>query len=147
MRNGQPELIGNQRPSAGPARHTGGVPIAEEPEPRPAGQPDPFEGLVLDEEFVRAAAVKEQSGRTRMLAARWKHQPPVDPGGRRSVNDGPKRKRSGKGWQTLLIVIAMVAIVLFGLKVAQDTVSDQPPVERPAPTAPAVPADQVPRPV
>ncbi|WP_063857068.1 MULTISPECIES: hypothetical protein [unclassified Kitasatospora] len=133
------------------------MPIAEEPEQRPAEQPDPFEGLVLDEEFVRSATVKEQSGRTRMLAARWKHQPPVDPGGRRSVNDGPKRSRTrgggSKAWQTWLIVLAMIAIVLFSLQVATDTVGDQP---RPAPSSPAVQpsadatpraATEVPRPV
>ncbi|MBB4948510.1 hypothetical protein F4556_004045 [Kitasatospora gansuensis] len=115
------------------------MPIAEEPEPRPAEQPDPFEGLVLDEEFVRAATVKEPSGRTRMLAARWKHQPPVDPGGRRSVNDGPRRRparEGGKSWQTWLIVLAVIAIVLFSLKVATDTVGVQ-PSPRPAPSSPA----------
>ncbi|MER7580034.1 hypothetical protein [Kitasatospora sp. NPDC097691] len=59
------------------------MPIAEDPEPRSArgdepggsdpsgtGARDPFADLVLDEEFVRSAAVTEQSGRTRMLAAR-----------------------------------------------------------------------------
>ncbi|MER7750645.1 hypothetical protein [Kitasatospora sp. NPDC097643] len=82
------------------------MPIAEDPEPRPAegrepggsdpsgaGGKDPFADLVLDEEFVRGATIKEQTGRTRMLAARWKVTPPVDPGGRRSVNDGPQPKR------------------------------------------------------
>lgn len=76
------------------------MPIAEDPEPRPSEEPkdgtdgkDPFADLVLDEEFVRAAAVKEQTGRTRMLAARWQHTPPVDPGGRRSVNDGPRPRQ------------------------------------------------------
>ncbi|BFV58615.1 hypothetical protein KCMC57_up37190 [Kitasatospora sp. CMC57] len=134
------------------------MPIAEEPEPRPAEQPDPFEGLVLDEEFVRAATVKEPSGRTRMLAARWKHQPPVDPGGRRSVNEGPRKRsrvRGGsKAWQTWLIVLAMIGIVLFSLKIATDTDGGQPP--RPAPSSPAVQpsadatitsATEVPRPV
>ncbi|MFI2607221.1 hypothetical protein [Kitasatospora sp. NPDC018619] len=70
------------------------MPTAEDPEPRPEPRPetsgkDPFADLVLDEEFIRGATVKEPSGRTRMLSARWKHTPPVDPGGRRSVNDGP----------------------------------------------------------
>ena len=80
------------------------MPIAEDPEPCPsqggepggsdpsgAGGKDPFADLVLDEEFVRSATVKEQSGRTRMLAARWKHTPPVDPGGRRGGH------RAGRG--------------------------------------------------
>ncbi|GAA4842975.1 hypothetical protein [Kitasatospora terrestris] len=64
------------------------MPIADDPDPRPADRPepeggDPFEGLVLDESFVRGAAVQEPSARTRMLTARWRVEPPVDPGGRR----------------------------------------------------------------
>ncbi|MFI9160551.1 SCO2583/SCO2584 N-terminal domain-containing protein [Kitasatospora aureofaciens] len=129
------------------------MPIAEDPEPRPsqgrepggsgpsgAGGKDPFADLVLDEEFVRSATVKEQSGRTRMLAARWKHTPPVDPGGRRSVNDGPaapKRRfgrrpelrvvdpwgnprpasRRGGWWRTPLVVLLVVAGLLASLNV------------------------------
>lgn len=139
------------------------MPIADEPEPRAADEPsgkDPFEGLVLDEDFVRAATVKEASGRTRMLAARWKHTPPHDPGGRRSVNDGPKaakrRRRGGPSWQTWLIVLAVVAIVLFSLKVTADTVREPSRPAVPTPTAPADPtpggpgaptAGDVPRPV
>ncbi|MET8539133.1 hypothetical protein ABZW03_00520 [Kitasatospora sp. NPDC004799] len=82
------------------------MPIAEDPEPRPSrgdepggsdpsgtGARDPFADLVLDEEFVRNATVKEPAGRTRMLSARWKHTPPHDPGGRRSVNDGPAKPK------------------------------------------------------
>ncbi|MFJ6617093.1 hypothetical protein ACIQOW_05840 [Kitasatospora sp. NPDC091335] len=123
------------------------MPIAEDPQPRPgrgdepdgsapsgAGAKDPFAGLVLDEEFVRGAAHKEQAGRTRMLAARWKHTPPVDPGGRRSVNDGPaKPRRFGRGpgprsagrqagprrraaWRTPLYVALAVAALLAVLK-------------------------------
>ncbi|KDN80797.1 hypothetical protein [Kitasatospora cheerisanensis] len=58
--------------------------------------PDPFEGLVLDEEFVRAATVSEPSARARMLAERWRHEPPVDPGGRRWSTDGPGRSRRSR---------------------------------------------------
>ncbi|MQS13553.1 hypothetical protein F7Q99_15070 [Streptomyces kaniharaensis] len=129
------------------------MPIAEDPEPRPAegrepggsdpseaGGKDPFAGLVLDEEFVRSAAVKEQSGRTRVLAARWKHTPPVDPGGRRSVNEGPaatKRrfgrrpklqvvdpwgnprppKRRRLEWRTPLFIVLTIAVLLAALNV------------------------------
>ncbi|MER5862336.1 hypothetical protein [Kitasatospora sp. NPDC002040] len=107
------------------------MPIAEDPEQRPAD--DPFEGLVLDEAFVRSAEVKEQSGRTRMLAARWKEQPPVDPGGRRSVNDAPPQARHRFGrkpkpvdpwgnaprrqrnWQTPVFVLLAVAVALAAL--------------------------------
>ncbi|MET8697478.1 hypothetical protein ABZW10_01170 [Kitasatospora sp. NPDC004723] len=124
------------------------MPIAEDPEPRPSEgrEPDgtaptgpdgkdPFADLVLDEEFVRGASVKEQTGRTRMLAAQWKHTPPVDPGGRRSVNDGPapKKRFARKGrpvdawgnprprrsleWRTPLFVLLAVALVLAALNV------------------------------
>ncbi|WP_063830753.1 hypothetical protein [Kitasatospora phosalacinea] len=60
--------------------------------------PDPFEGLVLDEDFVRSATVSEPSARARMLAERWRREPPVDPGGRRWSMDGPAAsRRSGRG--------------------------------------------------
>ncbi|MEU6231970.1 hypothetical protein, partial [Kitasatospora sp. NPDC047058] len=127
------------------------MPIAEDPEPRPsegrdpdgadpsgAGSKDPFADLVLDEEFVKGAAVREQAGRTRMLAARWKHTPPVDPGGRRSVNDGPAKAKRRFGrkprlavvdpwgnprprrrveWRTPLYVVLVVAVLLAALNV------------------------------
>ncbi|MFG2914676.1 hypothetical protein ACGF0D_17525 [Kitasatospora sp. NPDC048298] len=127
------------------------MPIAEDPEPRPSGgdepggsdpsgtgKKDPFADLVLDEEFIRGAAVQEQSGRTRMLSARWKHTPPVDPGGRRSVNDGPRasKRRFGRKpksaapdpwgnprprrrleWRAPLFVALAVAVVLAALNV------------------------------
>ncbi|MCG6497252.1 hypothetical protein [Kitasatospora sp. A2-31] len=124
------------------------MPIAEDPEPRPTegrdpdgadpsgtGGKDPFADLVLDEEFVRGATVKEQAGRTRMLAARWKHTAPVDPGGRRSVNDGPRKagrfrpktqpldargnprpRRRFEG-RTALYVLLTVAVLLGALNV------------------------------
>ncbi|MFJ9693314.1 hypothetical protein [Kitasatospora sp. NPDC101183] len=118
------------------------MPIAEDPQPRPdegdeAGGKDPFADLVLDEEFVKGASVKEQSGRTRMLSARWKHTPPVDPGGRRSVNDGPEPERRfgrkpkalaydawgnlkpvrSRNWQAPLFVLLTVAVLLAALNV------------------------------
>ncbi|MFJ8040708.1 hypothetical protein ACIRBX_09425 [Kitasatospora sp. NPDC096147] len=110
------------------------MPIAEDPDQRPSD--DPFEGLVLDEEFVRSAGAKEQAGRTRMLAARWKDNPPHDPGGRRSVNDGPRpkrrfgrrpepvdpwgnvRRRKPK-WRAPLFVALAVAVMLAALNVEQ----------------------------
>ncbi|MFI6153190.1 hypothetical protein ACIBCA_10890 [Kitasatospora sp. NPDC051170] len=120
------------------------MPIAEDPEPRPdegreAGGKDPFADLVLDEDFVKGAEVKEQSGRTRMLSARWKHTPPVDPGGRRSVNDGPTppKRRFGRKpkplaydawgnlkpvrgrfeWRTPLFIVLTVVVLLAALNV------------------------------
>ncbi|MFJ1755122.1 hypothetical protein [Kitasatospora sp. NPDC088134] len=61
--------------------------------------PDPFEGLVLDEEFVRSATVSEPSARARMLAERWRREPPVDPGDRRRSAEGPARTRRTGGWR------------------------------------------------
>ncbi|QKW17661.1 hypothetical protein HUT16_34480 [Kitasatospora sp. NA04385] len=58
--------------------------------------PDPFEGLVLDEDFVRSATVSEPSARARMLAERWRREPPVDPGGRRWAMDGPAASRRSR---------------------------------------------------
>ncbi|MFH8339609.1 hypothetical protein [Streptomyces sp. AM6-12] len=37
---------------------------------------DAFEGLVLDEDFVRSAEAAEPSARARMLAARWRAEAP-----------------------------------------------------------------------
>ncbi|MFE0461048.1 hypothetical protein ACFW1A_17550 [Kitasatospora sp. NPDC058965] len=111
------------------------MPIAEDPDPRPSEQqPDPFDGLVLDEEFIQGASVKEQSGRARMLAARWKRQPPepeqawrppteirrrwyqrkahrVDPWG------NPVKRRGRGNWPTALFVVLTVAVVAAALNV------------------------------
>ncbi|MFB6548877.1 hypothetical protein [Streptomyces sp. NPDC056405] len=37
---------------------------------------DTWDGLVLDEEFVRDAGTSEPSARARMLAARWRREKP-----------------------------------------------------------------------
>jgi hypothetical protein len=37
------------------------------------------DGLVLDEDFVRAANVHEPAGRTRILEARWRREAPPGP--------------------------------------------------------------------
>ncbi|MFC9057351.1 hypothetical protein ACFTXB_04755 [Streptomyces sp. NPDC057074] len=37
---------------------------------------DGWDGLVLDEEFVREAGTSEPSARARMLAARWRREKP-----------------------------------------------------------------------
>ncbi|MFB7947369.1 hypothetical protein ACFC6L_20910 [Kitasatospora phosalacinea] len=70
--------------------------MPERPQPDALEPPDPFEGLVLDEDFVRSATVNEPSARARMLAERWRREPPVDPGGRRWSPDGPGRSRRGR---------------------------------------------------
>ncbi|MDH6121415.1 hypothetical protein ABH930_006922 [Kitasatospora sp. GAS204A] len=101
------------------------MPIAEDPDPRPSEEPeptvaDPFDGLVLDEDFVRGADVKEPAARTRILAARWRLEPPVDPGGRRWSLDAPgptrpRTKRAGfasKLGSGVLIAVAVAATVV-----------------------------------
>ena len=115
------------------------MPIAEDPDPRPSegSEPDgtdPFENLVLDEEFIKGATVKEQSGRTRMLTARWKRQPPVDPGGRRSVPEPRGRtrrfgsaprpvdpwgdsRRTKRDWRAPLFVVLTIAVLLAALNI------------------------------
>ncbi|WP_431679226.1 hypothetical protein [Kitasatospora sp. KL5] len=106
------------------------MPIVEDPAPRPD---DPFDGLVLDEDFVRGAAVKEQSGRARMLAAKWKRQPPqpepwrasADPApsaprrrfGRRPKPVDPWGRRRKRNWQTPLFVVLAAAVTLAALNV------------------------------
>lgn len=42
----------------------------------PATPADELDQVVLDEEFVRRATVKEASARTRMIEARWRDEPP-----------------------------------------------------------------------
>ncbi|WP_436777957.1 hypothetical protein [Yinghuangia sp. YIM S09857] len=59
---------------------------------------DPFEGLVLDEDFVRGASQTEPSARARMLAERWRHEPPENTGFREAANkQTPRRIRARRG--------------------------------------------------
>jgi hypothetical protein len=44
--------------------------------PQGGGAGDTWDGLVLDEDFIRSAETKEPSARARMLAARWRDQAP-----------------------------------------------------------------------
>ncbi|RKE23253.1 hypothetical protein [Streptomyces sp. TLI_171] len=120
--------------------------------------PDPFEGLVLDEQFVRSATLSEPSARARMLAERWRREPPVDPGGRRWSADGPARRPEGRlgrlrprlgrfgslsrgeRWTAvlgLLIVLLVVGGVLFGPNRAHTPQIASPPPQpgSPRPTA------------
>ncbi|MER8185592.1 hypothetical protein [Kitasatospora sp. NPDC094015] len=114
------------------------MPIAEDPNPHPSGEPaeDPFDNLVLDDEFVRAASVKEPSGRTRMLSAKWKHEPPQAVPwrhddervpqirrrrfGRRAARVDPwGRPKPRRGWQAPLFVVLAIAVTLAALNVDQ----------------------------
>ncbi|MCF2530684.1 SCO2583/SCO2584 N-terminal domain-containing protein [Yinghuangia soli] len=47
---------------------------------------DPFEGLVLDEDFIRGASRTEGSARARMLAEKWRREPPQNTGFREAAN-------------------------------------------------------------
>ncbi|GAA1951800.1 hypothetical protein GCM10009738_26590 [Kitasatospora viridis] len=102
------------------------MPIADEPRPHPAEEPedgasDPFEQPVLDESFVRGAAVKEPAARTRMLSARWKVAPPVDPGGRRwspepaPVPSAARRRRSAVRTAVIEAVAAGGTLLALGV--------------------------------
>lgn len=66
-----------------------------EPEATEGRQPadaDPFEGLVLDEEFIKGAKQSEPSARARMLAERWKNEPPEDTGFREAAGERGRRR-------------------------------------------------------
>ncbi|MDH6141901.1 hypothetical protein P3T35_003922 [Kitasatospora sp. GP30] len=104
--------------------HTGAVPIADDPQPHSSddpGQaaPDPFDGLELDESFLRSATANEPTARTRMLSARWRLKPPVDPGGRRwspepapTISRGPRSKVRSIVPVVLAVGITLVAITI-----------------------------------
>ena len=63
---------------------------SEPEQPSTAGSEDPFD-IVLDDDFIKAAAAKEQSARTRELTAKWAKQPPTQTGWR---TDGPSAFRA-----------------------------------------------------
>ncbi|PJE99701.1 hypothetical protein CUT44_04185 [Streptomyces carminius] len=66
---------------------------------------DPWDELVLDEEFIRDARVNEPAARTRMLRARWQGEPPEPqpwradgpPAG--GLGPEPGRRRRGRWWR------------------------------------------------
>lgn len=69
-------------------------------EPDASGEsPDPFEGLVLDEDFVKGAQKSEGSARARMLAAKWRENPPERVGFREAA-DTPRRRGRLRGPRT-----------------------------------------------
>ena len=89
-------------------RHTVRVPTPGAPEPTAPTPDDPFEGLVLDADFVRGAQQKESSARARMLASKWKHEPPGDTSFRPAPALGAKRRRGRR----VLVVLLAVGLVL-----------------------------------
>lgn len=92
------------------------MPTAEDPQDPAPDDTDPFEGLVLDADFIRGAQHKEGSARARMLAGKWKKHPPTDTSFRPAP--APRRRRrfrmAGK-WQLPLFVVLAVALVLVGM--------------------------------
>ncbi|MEY9874088.1 hypothetical protein ABH931_003582 [Streptacidiphilus sp. MAP12-33] len=80
---------------------------------------DPLDGLELNDDFVRGAAHKEASARARMLGARWRSTPPVDPGGRRwtapeAGREATRRRRSRRVPKLVAVVLA-AALTVGGL--------------------------------
>lgn len=72
-------------------------------EPEASGESaDPFEGLVLDEDFVKGAEKSEGSARARMLAAKWRENPPERVGFREAADNPPpsrfRRTRQRDAW-------------------------------------------------
>ncbi|SEL42195.1 hypothetical protein [Streptacidiphilus jiangxiensis] len=78
---------------------------------------DPFENLVLDEDFVSSAEHKEASARSRMLASRWKKQPPQDTAWRAPVV--PIKRRRKVRWQAPLFVLLAAGLIAVGLNAAK----------------------------
>ncbi|WP_285735784.1 hypothetical protein [Kitasatospora phosalacinea] len=130
------------------------MPTTDEPRPDDSvpGRPDdPFEGLVLDEEFVRSATAKEASGRARMLTERWKNDPPPENGPWRPTTEvrpvteirrsrwrrraRPVGRRPGRPHpvRNALLVLGVVAAVLVGL-VVTDRGGSKPPKSSALPT-------------
>ncbi|MFJ5922233.1 hypothetical protein ACIQF6_06420 [Kitasatospora sp. NPDC092948] len=98
------------------------MPRTEGPGPddgKPGHEGDPFEGLVLDEEFVRGAENTEASGRARMLTARWKENPPPENDPWRPPTEpagAPKVKKPHPVRNALLVLL--VPLGLLGVMVA-----------------------------
>lgn len=104
------------------------MPTLEDPQNPSPGEPDPFEGLVLDEDFVRGAKQKEGSARARMLASKWRQEPPRDTSWRpdptprrrwyqrapKAFTTAPGRRRLGGRWQAPLAVLLAVLLVAAG---------------------------------
>lgn len=78
---------------------------------------DPWD-VVLNETFVTKAEVREPSARSRMLAEKWRNEPPVDPGRRATLQVNPKvratatrRKWIIYGCCGLLVTYAVLSVV------------------------------------
>ncbi|WP_051826057.1 hypothetical protein [Kitasatospora aureofaciens] len=77
----------------------------------------------MDERFIGEATIKEPTARTRMLAARWREEPPVDPGGRRWA-PGPARARWLRPGRPRTVLITATAVAaLLAVAVGTDPAS------------------------
>lgn len=107
--------------------------------PKIDDQPDdPFDNLVLDEDFVKAAEHREASARARMLASRWKKNPPQDTSWRAPVV--PLKPRRRRRWQPPLFVLLAAALVVVSMNAKQ--VHDWAFSKAPGTRADAAPASQ-----
>ncbi|RAG82380.1 hypothetical protein DN069_27860 [Streptacidiphilus pinicola] len=99
--------------------------------PKIDDQPDdPFDKLVLDEDFVRAAEHKEGSARARMLASRWKKSPPQDTSWRAPVIPlKPRRRRRRQLPLFVLLAVGLVAVSMNAKKVHDWAFSKAPGVK------------------
>jgi len=93
------------------------VATLDDPHNTTPSEPDPFEGLVLDEDFVRGATHQEGSARARLLASKWQQEPPADTSWRpeptpprRWYERGPLRRR---GVRRAALAVAVVAVLLL----------------------------------
>ncbi|WP_042426994.1 SCO2583/SCO2584 N-terminal domain-containing protein [Streptacidiphilus anmyonensis] len=105
-------------------------------------QDDPFENLVLDEGFVKAAEHKEASARSRMLASRWRKNPPKDTSWRAPVV--PLKPRRRRRWQLPLFVVLAAGLVMASMNAGKihDWAFSKAPgaaATEPAATKPAAP--------
>ncbi len=109
--------------------------------PDEAGEHEDLDGVVLDENFVRAARIKEPSARARMLAAQWARQPPtaasagevepeIDDEADQVDQPAPTPHPWGRFWRTVrtgavvLTVLALIVVVL-----GENYFSARPPAE------------------
>lgn len=72
----------------------------------------------FDHRWANAAEHKEPSARARMLAARWKENPP-DPVPFRADPDTVARRRRRSPWISTVVVLGCVALVIVLLGYAQ----------------------------
>lgn len=117
----EPPTTAHPTAAEGPAEEPS-QPPSHEPEPIAPGRatPDPFEGLVVDERFIKDAAVKEPTARTRMLTAQWRQ----DPGGRRwapGATPGTARSRwTRPGRRRTALIAASAFAALLAVAVGVD---------------------------